>query len=127
MRVKFSDFWTWSGTLSRGAYALIGLVGFAIKHNLDRFIASYLFGRPWGFFNYWIPLNQAVRITSLSHSDGRFLLAMVIASLPFIWVGVVCTLKRIRDAGLPLAWVAVFFLPFANLAFFVFFCLVPSH
>ena len=126
MRIKFDDLWTWNGTLDRGSYALIGLIGFAIKHNLDRFVASELFGRPWTLFNYWIPLNQAIRITSLSSSDGRFLLGMVILSLPFIWVGVVCTLKRIRDAGLPLAWVAVFFLPFANLAFFLLFCLIPS-
>ena len=127
MRVRFSDLWTWNGTLSRCAYALIGLIGFAIKHNLDRFIATGFFGRPWSLFNYWIPLNQAIRITSLSPNDGRFLLGMVIVSLQFIWVGVVCTLKRLRDAGLPLAWVAVFFLPFANLASFLFFCLVPSQ
>jgi hypothetical protein len=127
MRVRFSDLWTWNGTLGRGAYALIGLVGFAIKHNLDRFIASAVFGRPWTLFNYWIPLNQAIRITSLSRSDGRFLLTMVIVSLPFIWVGVVCTLKRIRDTGLPQLSVMVFFLPFVNLVCFLFLCLIPTR
>jgi hypothetical protein len=40
---------------------------------------------------------------------------------------VVCTLKRLRDAALPLAWVAVFFIPFANLAFFLIFCLLPGR
>ena len=123
MRIKFDDLWTWNGTLDRGSYALIGLIGFAIKHNLDRYVAHEVFGRPWTLFNYWIPLNQAIRITSLSSTDGRFLLEMVILSLPFIWVGVVCTLKRIRDAGLPLAWVAVFFCPSRNLAFFLLFLL----
>jgi len=127
MRVKFRDLWMWEGTLDRGSYALIGIIGFAIKHNLDRLIASTVFDRPWTLFNYWIPLHQAIRIRSLSATDARFLLTMLAISFPFIWVGVVCTLKRIRDAGLPLGWVVVFFIPYANLLFFILFCLIPSR
>jgi len=127
MRVKFRDLWTWKGTLNRGQYALIGLVGFAIKHNLDRIIASVVFHRPWSLFNYWIPLGKAIRVTSLGHADARFLLTMVILSMPFIWVGVVSTLKRLRDARLPLASVMLFFLPFANVLFFILLCLIPGR
>ena len=32
--------WRWDGTVDRGPYALIGLVGFALKHNLDRLLAT---------------------------------------------------------------------------------------
>jgi uncharacterized membrane protein YhaH (DUF805 family) len=127
MRVKFRDLWTWDGVLNRSTYALIGVVGFAIKHNLDRVVASAGFKRPWALFNYWIPLNKAIRITSLSPGDARFLLTMVVISLPFIWVGIVCTLKRLRDASLSPAWVIGFFLPFVNLLFFIACCLIPSR
>ena len=72
----------WRKPINRGPYALIGLLGFAIKHNLDRLLATVVFHRPWGVFNYWIPLDRAVRITSLSREDSRFLAAMlVLASL----------------------------------------------
>jgi hypothetical protein len=127
VQMKFSDFWMWNGTLDRGTYAVIGLIGFAIKHNLDRLVASAGFGRPWSLFNYWIPLGKAISITTLSHADARFLLTMVAMSIPFIWIGVVCTLKRIRDTGLPMGCVVLFFVPFANLAFFLLFCLIPSR
>ena len=59
--MKFTDLWSSEGTIDRGPYALVGLVGFAIKHNLDRALATFVFHRKWGLFNYWIPLDQAVR------------------------------------------------------------------
>jgi hypothetical protein len=36
MKISFVDRWRPSGTLSRGPYALVGVVGFAFKHNLDQ-------------------------------------------------------------------------------------------
>jgi len=33
------------GTVGRGAYAAVGLVLFAVKHNIDRFVASFVFHR----------------------------------------------------------------------------------
>jgi hypothetical protein len=38
--MKFSNLWSSEGTLDRGPYALIGFIGFAIKHNLDRLVAT---------------------------------------------------------------------------------------
>jgi hypothetical protein len=126
MKIRFSDLWRWDGTIDRGPYAIIGLLGFAIKHNLDRIIATVVFHRKWNFFNYWIPLGQAVRITSLSHQDSVFLATMLVLALPFIWVGVVLTLRRLRSAGLPLWQVAFFFLPLVNLVFFLVLSILPS-
>jgi uncharacterized membrane protein YhaH (DUF805 family) len=125
--VKFSDLWSSEGTIDRGPYALVGLVGFAIKHNFDRALASYIFQRKWGLFNYWIPLNQAVRITSLAPPDRTFLLSMLVLSLPFIWIGVVLTMRRLRAAGLPSWLVVLFFAPYLNLLFFVILCIYPSR
>ena len=78
----------------------MGLIGFALKHNMDRILATAVFEREWGLFNYWI---SPVEFPTLTDADARFLLAMVAMSLPFIWVGVAMTLKRLRSAGLP-AW-----------------------
>ena len=40
MSFRVADLWRWDGTIDRGPYLLIGLTGFALKHNLDRFLAS---------------------------------------------------------------------------------------
>src|ERR1700730_10455517 len=85
MKMTFSDLWRSEGTIGRGKYAVVGLLGFAIKHNLDRFVASFGFHRPWGFFNYWVPVRDVARITALDTDEARFLATMVALSLPFIW------------------------------------------
>lgn len=125
--MKFADLWSYEGTMDRGPYALIGLIGFAIKHNLDRALATLVFHRKWGLFNYWMPLDQAARINSLAPADRTFLLAMLLLSIPFIWVGIVLTMRRLRAAGLPAWLVVLFFAPYLNLLFFLILCIYPSR
>ena len=127
MKMTFGDFWRSEGMIGRGMYAVVGLLGFAIKHNLDRFVASFGFHRPWGLFNYWVPVRDVARITALDSDEARFLATMVALSLPFIWVGVVLTIKRLRSAGLSTQLVALFFLPVLNLFFFLVLCLLPER
>jgi uncharacterized membrane protein YhaH (DUF805 family) len=125
--VKIDELWSPSGTIGRGTYALTGLIGIAIKHNLDRLVATIAFNKPWGVFNYWIPIRDVPRITQLGGSDAKFLATMVALSLPFIWVGVALTMKRLRSAGLPVQFVLWFFLPVLNLLFFLLLCLIPEQ
>jgi hypothetical protein len=58
------------GTAGRGTYALVGLIGFAIKHNLDRHIAREYLPQTNGLFNYWEPLGKAARLTTLSYPEN---------------------------------------------------------
>src|SRR5271165_4052244 len=127
MKITFSDLWRAEGTIDRGTYAVIGTAGFALKHNLDRLVAGYLFHRPWGLFNYLVPMPGVSRITSLRSGDTVFLETMVAISLPFVWIGVILTLKRLRSAHLPSRLVLLFFVPLLNLLFFIFLCLVPAR
>jgi len=125
--MSFRKLFSWEGTVDRGTYALVGLIGFAIKHNLDRLIAALFFHRKWSLFNYWIPLDRAVRVTSLSPADRRFLFCMLLMSLPFIWVGVSLTIQRLRSIGWPTWAVVFFFAPYINLLFFLVLCVYPSQ
>jgi hypothetical protein len=127
MKISFADLWSPSGTIGPKAYALVGLLGFALKHNLDRVVASYGFHRPWGLFNYWIPVRDALRITQLPPSEARFLATMVVLALPFVWVGVALTMKRLRSANFPLPLVGLFFVPFLNLGLFLLLSFVPER
>ena len=125
--MKLSDLFRPQGTINRKTYVVVGLVGFALKHNLDRLVATFGFHRPWSLFNYWMPVRDVARVTQLSHSEAVFLASMVAMALPFIWVGVVLTLKRLRSADLPSWLVCLFFVPFLNLAFFLYLSLVPER
>lgn len=124
--MKIPNLWKWEGTVDRGPYAAVGIIGFAIKHNLDRLLAL-TFHRPWSLFNYWIPLDRAVRITTISPSGRNFLFTMIAFALPFIWVGVVLTLRRLRAIGIPTWLVVFFFAPYVNLLFFLILCIYPSE
>jgi hypothetical protein len=127
MNIKLADLWRPGGTIDRGSYALVGVLGFALKHNLDRIVATYGFHRPWGLFNYWVPVRDVARITQLRDGEAVFLGTLVAMALPFIWAGVVLTLKRLRSAGLPSQMVGLFFVPFLNLLFFLVLCLAPER
>ena len=119
--MKFADLWRWDGRVSRAAYATVGLIGVAIKHNLDRLIASSFLGFN-NSFNYWAPLGKAARLDHLSDTEAKFLATLLLVSIPFIWVGVAMTVNRLRDAGQPVWLVVLFFVPFINLLFFLLLC-----
>ena len=127
MPFRFRDLRSWEGTIDRGSYALIGLIGFAIKHNLDRLMAWTLFHRSWGILDYWRPFQGANGISTLSHQDATFLLTLVVMSLPFIWIGVVQTLRRLRSIGVPGWLVVLFFVPYFNLLYFLVLSLLPPR
>jgi uncharacterized membrane protein YhaH (DUF805 family) len=120
------EFFSWKGKVSRGTYALVGSIGFAIKHNLDRFIA-FGFGEKWSLWSYWAPIERFSSFHALTANDKRFLAALLVTALPFIWIGLTMTIKRLRDAGQP-AWLsALFFAPFINLIFFIVVAIYPPE
>lgn len=125
MAFKLSDLWDWRGTVGRGKYVALGLILFAVKHNIDRLIAS-AYGRPWSLFNYWMASERA-GVGDMPEGRMKFYAVMVAAALPFIWTGVVLTLKRLRSGGLPLWMTAFFFVPFLNLFFFLLLAVVPPR
>ena len=121
------DIFSWHGTIGRQRYLITGLILFALKHNVDR-VLGYCFGYQWGPFNYVVFLSSSPQgILGLQPEDAGFYTALLLAALPFIWVGTVLTERRLRDAGLPLWLVIVFFLPLLNLIFFVILASIPSR
>ena len=126
MASQWSEWISWRGTIGRGPYVIIGVVLFAIKHNLDRIVASAVFGHRWSLFNYWI-LDDHTHLDNVPAGRLKFYATMVALAIPFIYIGVVLTLKRLRATGLPLWLVALFFIPFLNLFFFLLLSVLPSR
>lgn len=126
MALRTSDFWTWRGTVGRARYFAIGVTLFPIKHLLDRIVATQVFGLRWSLFNYWV-IGETTEIDDTPLGRLRFYATLVALAIPFIWVGVVLTLRRLRDIGWPLWLVATFFFPFVNLLFFLLLSTVPTR
>src|SRR5258708_27061288 len=122
MAMKFSDLWRWEGKVSRGQYAAVGIVGVLLKHSIDRLIAASVLDYQSRFFNYWAPLGKAARLDHLSSAEAKFLVTLLLVSIPFLWVGVAMTVQRLRDAGQPVWLVVLFFIPVINVLFFLPLC-----
>jgi uncharacterized membrane protein YhaH (DUF805 family) len=127
MRIRASDLLRWDGTIERGPYALLGVVLAAVKYTLDGLVATQVFGRPWSPWGYLVMPDEAARLPYLPSDERLFYAVLLVIALPFIWAGVGLTLRRLRDAGLPLALVILFFVPLINLLFFVMLSVLPSR
>lgn len=125
MSLAAIDFWSWQGRVGRARYLVIGVIMLAIKHNIDRVVAA-TYGYPWTVFNYWV-FKTPSGIEGLTRKEANFYAELLIIALPFIWIGTVLTLRRLRDTGLPLWLVVLFFLPFLNLFLFLLLVIIPSN
>src|SRR5882762_9393937 len=124
---RFAQMWRWRGTIDRRTYAVAGCSAFILKYFLDKFVAFAVFRRPWFLWSYWQPLGPDVRVNAI-HPDTRvFAATLLVLALPFIWLGVTLTVQRLRDAGIPLWLVVLFFVPVINLLFFLLLCTMGSH
>ena len=126
MKTRPAALWRWDGTLDRGPYAIIGLLLSIVKYGIDSFVVWNLCGRTWTPLNYWLagdrfgdllygPTFAAARWTLLG------------TALPFIWIGVSLTIRRLRSAGAPLWLVALFFVPGLNFLLFIVLMLTPGQ
>jgi len=111
--------------IARVPYLLWGVGLMLVKNGLDRFIAWYAFDRHWSFSNYFIPVETG-NVATVSPTDANFFAALLITAFPFIWIGVILTLRRLRDAGLPTLLVMLFFVPAVNFLLFTLLVLIPS-
>jgi len=100
MRLDPSLLWTWNRTIDRGPYLLTGALLFLFKFAIDWTFATRVFDRPWSPFYYLVwPNDRVLRVFALDSAERAFSLTMLGTSLPFIWVGVMLTLHRLRAAG----------------------------
>ncbi len=104
------------GSIGARAYLLWGLALFAVKWSLDAALVGLLFDATWSPSLYVLPTRWAqVYPTTASWHIALF----GAAALPFLWMGVALTLRRLRDAGLAAAWLVLFVMPGINLVFFL--------
>jgi len=66
-----------------------------------------------------------VKLLALGPPEKYFLLAMSSVALPFAWLGLSLTVKRLRSVQYPLSYLLLFFVPFINLLMFLRLSILP--
>jgi hypothetical protein len=117
-----------TAAIDRLPYLVTGLVLFLVKYGIDWLISTQLFGRPWTPLNYLIwPDERTLHIFDLPEADRVYAVTLLAVSLPFICIGVILTVYRLRAAQLPLPLILLFFLPIVNLVLFLVLVIVPTR
>ena len=124
--MRLGNFWQWEGRVDRATFATVGVSAFALKFFVDWLVVTRLFARSWSLLSYWRPFGVISGIRGMRLEDRMFAGTMLLIALPFIWLGLAMTVKRLRDAGEPTWLAALFFAPIANLLFFLVLSLKPS-
>lgn len=110
--------------MKRSPYALIGF-SLAVLKFLGDFLIVTTSGHTkahWSPFEY-LNTSNAARFGVLHTGIAVALLAWM---LPFVVVGVICTVRRALDAGWSPWWALIFFVPYLNYLLMLTFCLWPS-
>jgi uncharacterized membrane protein YhaH (DUF805 family) len=121
---KFLGFlFSWKGEIGRSAYAFTGLALFLLKWNLDRLFSFLVQSEnyPTPFF-YLLPETD---FTSTA-DPAEVILPIFGLALPFIYIGIVLTVKRLRSLGWPIYSSVLFFVPFINFLFFFLLSILPK-
>ncbi|MCZ7649359.1 MAG: DUF805 domain-containing protein [Planctomycetota bacterium] len=123
MNVSLADLWSWHGRLGRARYVTLGVLLGALQYVINNAIAEVYFWRAWPLLAFVLP-EPASYCTEL---DRDLNTAILFVALPFVWAGLVLTVRRLRDALWP-AWLALFFfVPLLNVLLFGALALAPSR
>jgi uncharacterized membrane protein YhaH (DUF805 family) len=126
----FRDLWRWDGRVSGRDYFLIGVVALMVKQVVDNALLHIFYSQSaivLPFWWYWAPFGSGARIAHLTGSQVRFAAVMLLVAIPFLWLGLCLTVRRLRDLGQPVWLVILFFAPVVNLIFFLALCVLPSR
>ena len=103
MSLRLDSLWRPDAVVHRLPYFLtgVGLLGF--KHALDWAVATQHFHRDWQPFHYFVLPAQTVGVLMLPEQDRDFFGTLLVMALPFILIGVLLTVQRLRAVRLPVS------------------------
>ena len=112
--------------LDRRTYLLLGAGLMLFKYAVDATAVWVLASRVWTPLDYANPV-WSLRERLLRDGPAWLAPALVVWSLPFVWIGVRMTLRRAVDAGRS-PWLSLlFFVPFVNYAVMLALATLPSR
>ena len=102
-----------SQPIARRAYLTTGLLLALLKYEIDAMLVWAVTRRIWTPLDYLSPLltHRVDALKALGEVPDWLYFAMAAWALPFIWLGLTLTVRRLADAGLS-PWLAfLFFVP----------------
>jgi uncharacterized membrane protein YhaH (DUF805 family) len=115
-------FFTWKGRVARLPYFLAGIVLAGIKYLIDGLISTH-FGVTWPVSSYlYNPLPPAI----FGNHGQPLCLLLLAVDIPFFWMCIALTRRRLRDLGRGAGWTLLLFIPFINFALFLWLSLAPG-
>ena len=119
-------FWfTYEERVDRGDYLRHGIGLMAVKYTVDAALVGLATGTLWTPLDY---LHSVPFLLSSRLSGAAPYLAPALAAwtLPFLWIGVSMTQRRLLDAGWSAWWSLLYFVPLISYALIAVLVLVPS-
>jgi hypothetical protein len=104
-------------------YAAAGALLAAAKIAID-FAVAHLYGHEYSILFYVSPIDAPLMHPN---ADRAYFVTLAAVAAPFIAVGVALTVRRLHDAAMSPWFALLFFVPFANLLFFLTMALVPQR
>jgi uncharacterized membrane protein YhaH (DUF805 family) len=126
VRRLFALWFGLEGHIDRRTYLRHGAFLTALKFAGDGTFVRVTTGQWWTPLDYLSP-SLISRSGSLRPSPDWLLAALAAWALPFLWIGVSMSLRRIRDAGLSPWDVLFFFVPLANWVLILVLVSAPSR
>jgi uncharacterized membrane protein YhaH (DUF805 family) len=114
-----------NGRVNRRDYLVTGITLMVVKYVVDATVIYRTAHVVWTPWDYLIPL-ATIKSAKLGEIPGSVGFALIIWTLPFIWIGVTMMMRRAIDAGRSPAWCAAFFLPILNYAIMLWLGVLPS-
>lgn len=111
--------------VNRRFYLLVGCSLMIGKYLVDALVVYLVTGILWTPIDYLIPLLQ-LRAEKVAAFPLWFSIALVVWTLPFIWIGASMTFRRAVDAGYSPWLVLWFFVPILNYLLMLALCALPS-
>lgn len=125
MRIDFRTLFSLHGTVDRRTYLATGVGLMIFKYLVDAAFLRIFGGIVWTPWDYLLPLFTA-RADKISALPGWVSLALILWTLPFMWIGVSMMMRRAIDAGKSPGVCAAFFFPFLNYIAMLWLALLPS-
>lgn len=125
MRKLFTFWFTFERAVTRADYLRHGLGLMAVKYSVDALIIGIATGTFWTPQDYLqsVPLLLSAR---LAQAPSYLPSVLALWTLPFLWIGISMTTRRLLDAGGSAWWSLLFFVPLASYVLMAVLSAVPS-
>lgn len=115
-----------SGTIGRTAYLGCGLTLLLLKYNLDRLVLGGFGLAGWNLTRVEVLRAYLFQVLP-GHEPAADFAVLLGTSVPFLWLGVMLTVARLRSLGWRPWWALLFFVPAVKLIFFAVLSTLPAR